>query len=83
MAASPVAYSWAFVVVLAIVRGQWTQYLDPTMPRASEQMAVGYYNQSIYLMYGPAIRSPPILTVNNVHCHTLSTGAATIRIPSR
>ena len=29
----------------------WTLHSDPSLPRASGDVAVGYYNDSIYLMY--------------------------------
>lgn len=47
------------ICLIMLTSGQWTQHSEPLMPRASEQMAIGYYDQIIYLLY---------VSVVSVHC---------------
>ena len=40
------------VAVFSMVNAsEWTIYSNPPLPRPSMNMAVGYYNQSIYILY--------------------------------
>ena len=38
-------------ITLVMCDGEWTQHDEPALPRACYGMAVGYYNQSIYILY--------------------------------
>ena len=37
--------------IMAMTHGQWGEHSNPALPREDYMMAVGYYNQSIYLLY--------------------------------
>ena len=44
----------AFLVLVSFVtavQGQWIEHTDPPLPRSNNEMAIAYYNQSIYLLY--------------------------------
>ena len=45
-----VSFFFLFGLVM-IVYGQWIQHNDPALPRGDEVMAIGYYDESIYLLY--------------------------------
>ena len=54
--------SWFLLCMIIASQGQWVHQTTPLMPRASEQMAVGYFNDSIYLMFGLRFCSCPSCT---------------------
>lgn len=40
-----------FAMIMVECHAQWIDFYDPVLPRRSTNMAIGYYNQSIYLLY--------------------------------
>ena len=38
-------------MIIMECHAQWIDFYDPVLPRRSTNMAIGYYNQSIYLLY--------------------------------
>ena len=40
-----------YLSVVMMARSQWIQHYDPALPRKDYLMAIGYYNESIYLLY--------------------------------
>ena len=44
----------AFLIIVSVIgmaHGQWSVIDDPSLPRGDSEMAIGYYNESIYLLY--------------------------------
>lgn len=37
--------------IMALTHGQWIEHTDPALTRQDYMMAIGYYKQSIYLLY--------------------------------
>ena len=40
-----------FTSIIAISGSQWTQYDTPSLPRPSDSMAIGYYDNRIFIMF--------------------------------
>lgn len=57
-----------FIVLIAISDSQWILQSDHRMPKAADQMAVGYYNGTIYLMYVLQICTQHNTMTNNALC---------------